>query len=104
MPSSKKLSLLTSLTAALGLLMILNGCASTNQLLHQAGQAIGKTQARVELGELPVECREKISRVVPQIGEKPRWTQKRWEYAADAADMRTDNCAHFYDKQKEFLQ
>ena len=65
---------------------------------------LGQTQARVSLGELPAECRERIGRVVPQIGEKPRWTQKRWEYVADAADARTDNCARFYDRQRELLQ
>lgn len=82
----------------------MSGCASTNQQLHQAGTVLGQTQARVTLADLPPECREHIGRVVPQIGEKPRWTQKRWEYVADAADARTDNCARFYDRQRDLLQ
>lgn len=83
----------------------MSGCATTDQRnLSTAANVLGQTQARVTLGELPAECRQHIGRVVPQVGEKPRWTQKRWEYVADAADARIDNCAQFYDRQRELLQ
>lgn len=37
---------------------------------------------------------------VPKVGEKVRWTQKRWEYSADAVDVQIDGCAEFYDTQR----
>ena len=83
----------------------MSGCETTDgRVLSQAANTLGNVQAGVSLGDLPPECRQHIGRVVPQIGEKPRWTQKRWEYVADAADQRVDNCAAFYDRQRELLQ
>ena len=81
--------------------MILNGCASTDQKrLSAAADAKGKIQAAVILSDLPAECRDKMARVYPKPTEKPRNTQLRWEFAADAQDDRTARCGQFYDDVK----
>lgn len=89
----------------LGLLTILSGCGGTDrEALSAAAEVLGRSEVRPHLADLPAECRRRSGRVVPQIGEKPRWTQKRWEYVADATDRQIANCAGFYDRQKELLQ
>lgn len=55
------------------------------------------------MADLPDRCRGHMGRVIPKIGEKTRWTQKRWEYSADAVDRQIDDCAAFYDDQKTRL-
>jgi len=41
-----------------------------------AAQAIGITRAAPIRPLLPPECREHVGRVIPKLGEKPRWTLK----------------------------
>lgn len=82
-------------------MLIVSGCASKEARLIAAADTRGKTQAGVNLPDLPAECREKMARVVPKYGtEKPRNTQLRWEFAADFVDRRTGRCATFYDATK----
>lgn len=81
---------------------IISGCVSTDQKrLSAAADAKGKIQAEIILPDLPAECREKMGRVYPKMTEKPRNTQLRWEFAADAQDNRIDRCAGFYDRVKQ---
>jgi hypothetical protein len=42
-----------------------------------------------------------MGRVYPDMKEKPRDTQLRWEFMADQQDMRTDRCAAFHDDLKK---
>lgn len=86
--------------AFVGVMLILNGCASTEVRLAMAAETQGRAGAGVVLPDLPAECRQHIGRVVPKSGEKVRWTQKRWEYSADAVDRQIDDCAAFYDDTK----
>lgn len=79
---------------------MLNGCASTEGRLTAAAETQGRVSAGVSLPDLPAECRQHMGRVVPKSGEKVRWTQKRWEYSADAVDRQIDDCASFYDTTK----
>jgi hypothetical protein len=75
---------------------------STDQKrLSAAAETKGKVQAAVILPDLPAECRDKMGRVYPKATEKPRNTQLRWEFAADAQDDRTERCAGFYDRVKQ---
>ncbi len=77
------------------------GCASKEARLIVAADTRGKTEAGVNLPDLPEECRQKMARVYPKYGiEKPRNTQLRWEFAAEFVDRRTLRCAAFYDETK----
>ncbi len=86
-----------------GALMISTGCQTTEQkqtaTVVAAAQAIGITRAQPIRPVLPPECREHMGRVIPKLGEKARWTQKRWEYSADQVDAKIDRCAQFHDDQ-----
>ena len=74
---------------------------STDQKrLSAAADVKGRVQAAVILPDLPAECRGKMGRVYPKSTEKPRNTQLRWEFAADAQDDRTGRCSGFYDDVK----
>lgn len=82
-------------------MLIVSGCASKEARLIAAADTRGKTQAGVNLPDLPEECRQKMARVIPKYGtEKPRNTQLRWEFSADFVDRRTLRCADFYDVLK----
>ncbi|MBB3944717.1 hypothetical protein GGQ73_000642 [Rhizobium skierniewicense] len=82
-------------------MQIVSGCAGKEARLIAAANTQGKTAAGVNLPDLPDECRQKMARVVPKYGaEKPRNTQLRWEFSADAVDARTGRCAGFYDGVK----
>lgn len=87
-----------ALTAALFLPTIFAGCRSTDEARIDAAAAVaGRVAAGVTLAEWPPSCREHMDRVVPKIGEKARWVQRRWEIVAEAKDRTTDNCSKFYD-------
>jgi len=62
-----------------------------------AAEAKGRAQASVNLPDLPSECRAMMARVVPNLTEKPRNTQLRREFAADAEDGKNERCSSFYD-------
>lgn len=80
--------------------MMSAGCQSTEERLEAAAVTTGKIAASVTLAPLPDDCRKHMGRVVPKVGEKVRWTQKWWEYSADAVDVQIDGCAEFYDTQR----
>lgn len=88
------------MTVLCGLMMMSAGCQSTEKRLEAAAATKGKVSAGVSLAPLPDDCRKHMGRVAPKVGEKARWTQKRWEFMADAADRQTDGCAEFYDDQR----
>ncbi|OWV94433.1 hypothetical protein ATY81_12600 [Rhizobium sp. R72] len=77
-----------------------SGCVSTDSRATAAAEAKGRVQAAVHLPDLPAECRAKMARVFPRLTEKPRNTQLRWEFAADAEDGKNDRCSNFYDSVK----
>lgn len=80
---------------------MLSGCGNTDLTrIDTAAKAQGVTQARVSLPDLPERCRDPMGRVVPKVGEKARWSQKRWEYSADNIDRQITDCAAFYDTTK----
>lgn len=87
--------------ALFGAMVMSSGCISTDEKLKVAAETIGRTQAKTELPETPSECRRHMDRVFPKIGEKVRWTQKRWEFAADNIDGQIDRCAAFNDDTRE---
>lgn len=66
----------------------------------KAAEARGRVAADISLPDLPAECRKHVGRVIPQSGQKVRWTQKRWEYIAAVTDRQIDDCAAFYDGVK----
>lgn len=82
-------------------MLIVSGCAGKEARLIVAANTRGKIAAGTKLPDLPVECRQKMARVVPKYGaEKPRNTQLRWEVSADSVDRRIERCANFYDGVK----
>lgn len=70
------------------------------------GRGSRKVRELFEKGVLPQRWISRTSQwpistsAVPKVGEKVRWTQKRWEYSADAVDVQIDGCAEFYDTQR----
>lgn len=94
--------------AILGSLLILTGCRTTEARqkgrVVAAAQTIGVTRTQTIAPELPPECRRHMERIYPKLGEKVRWTQKRWEYSADQVDAKIDRCAQFHDEWKSRAQ
>lgn len=84
--------------------MTLSGCLSTEAALIEAAAKKAQAETRTSVPPLPEECRKHMDRVYPQVGEKARWTQKRWEKAADQRDLLTDDCAAHYDSVKAGLE
>lgn len=79
----------------------LTGCVTTEQRAISAARATGEARARTELPAYPARCREHMGRVTPSKTEKHTWTQKRWEFSADAVDRQIDDCSAFYDGVRE---
>lgn len=75
----------------------LSGCASLDERLQGAASQKAVAEAGVNLPDLPPACRQKMSRIAPQVGQKWRAVQLRWLTAADEQDARTGLCAGFYD-------
>lgn len=92
------------MTVLFGLMTIASGCQSTEKRLDTAASTKGRVSAGVVLAPLPDDCRKHMGRVVPKVGEKVRWTQKRWGYSADAIDRQIDDCAAFWDDQRSRMQ
>lgn len=91
----------------------MNGCGSIakeqelraeqarNERLAAAAKVKGELQAKINLPPYPEECRRKVGRVYPAKTEKPRNTQLRWEFTADAEDRVKLRCADFYDDVRQ---
>jgi hypothetical protein len=73
-----------------------SGCASLDRLLRAAAEKQAEAKAGVNLPDLPPVCTQKMRRITPQLGEKWRGVQLRWETAADEKDALTAFCADFY--------
>jgi len=76
----------------LAMAVLLSACQSDSKRLDSAATATGQASAVTPRPITPESCTAKIERVYPKIGEKARWTQKRWEIVADNRDRLADNC------------
>ena len=72
-----------------------SACQSTGERLAEAAWAQGETKARTPQVIAPEACTAHMERVVPRVGEKARWTQKRWEIVADNRDRQADDCGEW---------
>lgn len=90
--------------AALGLLTMTSGCATTEGRLVAAAETRGRAEATIQVPDLPAECRRHMQRVTPQAGDKARWLQARWEANADSVDRQIDDCAAFHDDYKHRIE
>lgn len=82
----------------------MSGCGNLDRRLATASAEIGRQSAGVTLPDLPVRCRDRMPRVTPQVGEKWRAVQGRWQIIADGEDRRVSDCAAFYDEMRENLK
>jgi hypothetical protein len=80
------------MTAVLGVILMMPGCATTEGRIIAAADTKGKAEARVNLPDQPEECARHMARVVPKVGDKSRWIQAQWEVNADAIDNQIDGC------------
>tara|TARA_R100001129_G_scaffold129991_1_gene91869 strand:+ start:1733 stop:2020 length:288 start_codon:yes stop_codon:yes gene_type:complete len=67
-------------------------CQTTEQRLEAAAKARGAAEVEAPKQVAPEACVAHMERVVPKIGEKARWTQRRWEIVADNRDRQADDC------------
>jgi len=74
------------------ILMMGNSCQTAGERMAAAAKAKGETQAKIARPVTPDSCTAKVERVKPKIGEKARWTQRRWEIVADNRDRLADDC------------
>ena len=76
----------------LAMAVLLSACQTQGQRLDAAATATGQSQAVIPRPVTPAACTAHMERVVPKLGEKARWTQKRWEIVADNRDRLADDC------------
>lgn len=69
-----------------------NSCQTTGKRLDAAATSTGQARAIVSRPVTPEACIAHMERVIPTVGEKARWTQKRWEFVADNRDRLADDC------------
>lgn len=72
--------------------LALSGCGTTSARLNHASATAGTVRAEIARPATPKSCIAKMERVRPKVGEKARWTQKRWEFVADNRDRLADDC------------
>jgi len=91
---------------ALILIMVLalSACSTTSQRLGAISTQAGKTRAAITLPDIPEACTAYIERVYPKLGEKARWTQKRWEFIADNRDQQARDCRKWWDDYKASVE
>lgn len=75
--------------------MTAGACQSAGERLAAAARAQGELNARAPEVTAPEACTAHMERVVPKVGEKARWTQKRWEIVADNRDRQADDCGEW---------
>lgn len=79
-----------------GVSLTLTGCQITEESrVISSAKTMGELAAQRPL-DTPPECDDHMNRVIPKVGEKARWSQKRWEYMADQIDAQIDSCAKFH--------
>jgi hypothetical protein len=81
--------------ALLAVAVTASACQSTGERLAAAARAQGELNARPPEVIAPEACIAHMERVVPKLGEKARWTQKRWEIVADNRDRQADDCGQW---------
>lgn len=86
------IALPAALMAALMATLALAGCGTAVARLDQAAETTGATRAAIVRPATPESCTAKMERVRPRVGEKARWTQKRWEIVADNRDQLAADC------------
>lgn len=79
-------------------LTLIGGCATDAAKLKDATYVKAVAQAPTILPKQPEYCREDMPTVVPVVGEKWRWTQKRWEIVREAENKSKKWCADNADK------
>ena len=72
-----------------------SACQSSTGRLLVSASAQGEAKAESPEVIAPGACTTHMERVVPKIGEKARWTQKRWEIVADNRDRQADDCGQW---------
>jgi len=75
--------------------MTASACQSAGERLAAAARTQGEVNARAPEVIAPEACTAHMERVVPRVGEKARWTQKRWEIVADNRDRQADDCGEW---------
>lgn len=78
------------------MVLALSACQTASQKLATISTQAGQTRAAIILPELPDACTAYLERVYPKLGEKARWTQKRWEFIADNHDREADDCRKWW--------
>jgi cytochrome c5 len=79
------------------ILVMGNSCQTAEERMAAAAKAQGEVQAKIARPVTPDSCIAKVERVKPKVGEKARWTQKRWEIVADNRDRLADDCRETLD-------
>lgn len=69
-----------------------NSCETAGRRLTAAATAEGQARAAITRPATPDSCVAYVDRVYPKVGEKARWTQRRWEIVADNRDRLADDC------------
>ncbi|KAA3527036.1 hypothetical protein GOZ96_04660 [Agrobacterium vitis] len=87
-------------TALILLCLALASCTTTQQRLTAASKAKGEAQAQTTLPSLPEACTALVERVYPKLGEKVRWTQKRWEITAENRDQLAKDCGSWWEEYR----
>jgi len=72
-----------------------SACQSAGDRLAAAARAQGELNAHNPEVIATAACTAHMERVVPKVGEKARWTQKRWEIVADNRDRQADDCGEW---------
>jgi cytochrome c5 len=72
-------------------------CQTTERRIEAAARAKAEAETETPRPSAPEACVGHIERVVPKVGEKARWTQKRWEIVADNRDRQADDCGAWID-------
>jgi hypothetical protein len=72
--------------------VLLSACQTQVQKLDIAATETGQAKATMPRLVTPEACIAYVDLVVPKVGEKARWTQKRWEIVRDNRNRQADDC------------
>ena len=95
----KRFSLRRTAAALLALTTCVS-CSTMEKRLNSAASEIGQSQAKVNLPDLPDDCRVKEPHAALTEGAEARSVLSRERAALDRQNARTDRCATFYDDTK----